>query len=501
MLLPSRPGAAVSAAVAPGRPDLGLMLPYTPLHHLLCRDADGPLVMTSGNRSDEPMAASDDEARVCLAGIADAFLVHDRRIATRCDDSVVRVLAGAPSFVRRSRGWAPGPIRLAFPVAEPVLATGGHLKNTFCIARGDAAYVSHHIGDLEGVDAFLALREGIDRHTRLLGVAPDIVAYDLHPDYLSTKLALELPAAQRIAVQHHYAHVVACAAEHGVADPVLGVAFDGTGLGTDGAVWGGEFLVADAVGFERVAHLDYVPLPGGEAAIRHPLRMAASYLFAAFGEDMASLDIAFVDRLPPGEWPVLRSMLRRGVQSPPTSSVGRLFDAVSALLGVQTRARYEGEAAMALEAAADPAIERAYAFEVRETADGWIAEPASVLRAIVADMVADRAVPDMAAAFHNALRDLIVDVAVRVRRRNGIRRVALTGGVFQNRLLVERVAAALSSRGFEVLLHRQVPCNDGGLALGQACIAAAVAGGSVGGRAVRSRAVRAAPTAVVTGHR
>lgn len=471
VLLGKRSGGGIAESVAPGMATLGVMLAYTPLHHLLLSDLDRPVVMTSGNRSDEPIAYEDADALERLSRVADYFLTHDRVIATRCDDSVMRMVRGGPTFSRRSRGHAPRPLRLGVTFPAPVLALGGHLKNTFCLGRGDQAFVSHHIGDLEHPAALQALRQGIAHYQRLFGIEPVVVAHDLHPDYATTRLSdsLDLP---RVAVQHHHAHVAACAAEHGVSGPLLGVAFDGSGAGTDGAVWGGEFLLVEGARFQRLGHLGYVPLPGGEAAVREPWRMAAAHLVGAFGSEIDGLSLPLLERRP-REWSLLRQMLERGFRSPPTSSVGRLFDAVAALVGLRDRAVYEAQAAIELEGVADPLTSRSYAPILREEGALLIADPGAIVRGVVGDLKRGRGVAEISGAFHNAVRDLIVAVVARLARTTGVRRVALTGGVFQNALLLERTADALSGLGFDVLVHRSVPCNDGGLALGQAVVAAA----------------------------
>lgn len=470
VLLAKRPGGAVAEEVAPENRYLGLMLPYTPLHYLLLDDLGTPLVMTSGNRADEPIAFTDDTALTSLAGIADRFLTHDRPIATRCDDSVMRVVHGAARFFRRSRGFAPRPIRLAVPFPVPVLGVGGHLKNTFCLGRGRNAFVSHHVGDLESPEAYRALEEGIAHYRCLFDVHPEIVAHDLHPDYLSTRLAEEL-GLERLAVQHHHAHVASCMAEHGVTEPVLGIVFDGAGLGADGAIWGGEFLLVEGAGYRRLAHLEYIRLPGGDAAARQPWRLAASYLWAAYGGEIDCLPVPFFDSLDQAQWSLVRQMLNRGVHAPLTSSAGRLFDAVAALAGLHAGTQFEGQAAMALEMAADPGTRRSYPVPLREAGEGWVVASAPLVRSIVDDLASRCPVAEIAGAFHNAMRDVITQVAEVARLRTGVRRVALTGGVFQNALLTERAADALVRRGFQVLLHEQVPCNDGGLSLGQAHVA------------------------------
>ena len=471
VLLARRVTNEVSGAVAPGTRYLGVMLPYTPVHHLLLEAVGRPLVMTSGNRSDEAIAYEDGDALTSLAGIADCFLLHDRPISTRCDDSVVRMMSGGASCIRRSRGWAPRPIRVASRFCVPVLALGAQLKSTFCLGKGRRAFLSPHVGDLECPDTFRALEIGVRHHLELFDVRPEIVAHDLHPDYLSTRLAEEMSGVDRVAVQHHHAHVAACMAEHGVTEPVLGVAFDGAGLGDDGAIWGGEFLAVGGAGYERVAHLGYVALPGGDRAAREPWRMAVAHLWAAYAGEVERLDIPFLPFAARPEWPLLRQMLIRRVQCPLTSSVGRLFDAVAALAGVRGESRFEGQAAMELEMAADPDTTRTYPVDISEAAGRLVIEPGPLIRAIVGDIVTGRPVAEIAGGFHNAVRDLIAHVAERVRGHTGLAKVALTGGVFQNRLLTERTASELSRRNFEVLLHRQVPCNDGGVSLGQAAVA------------------------------
>jgi hydrogenase maturation protein HypF len=456
VLLARRATAPVAASVAPGNRHLGVMLPYTPLHHLLLRRT-GPIVLTSGNVSDEPIAYDDTDARDRLAPIADAYLTHDRPIHVRTDDSVVRAFRGRPMPLRRSRGYAPEPLRLAWPAPRPVLACGAELKNTFCLAKGRHAFVSHHIGDLENYPTLRSYTEGIAHFMRLFDVEPAVVAHDLHPEYLSTKYALDLDLPL-VGVQHHHAHIASCLADNGVAGPVIGVAFDGTGYGADGTIWGGEFLVADLAGFERVGHLAPVPMPGGVAAIREPWRMAVAYLGSP----------------PPAggqhDWEPVAALARRGgVHAPLTSSAGRLFDAVAAVLGVRDRINYEGQAAIELEQRADPAERGCY----RATVDGGVVTGADLVRA-AADDVSRGVDPRLAAArFHNGVVDLVLRVCDHVRAERGLDTVALSGGVFQNLLLLERTVDGLTSRGFTVLTHHRVPPNDGGVSFGQAAVAAA----------------------------
>jgi hydrogenase maturation protein HypF len=462
----------VSPAVAPGCPAVGVMLPYTPLHHLLLHEGGRPLVMTSGNASDDPIAFDDEEALTRLGEIADLFLVHDRPIHIRCDDSIVSIVNGAPAVQRRARGYAPGAIALAEHAPLAILATGGHLKNAFCIVEGSRAYPSPHVGDLESFAAYEALSYGIAHYRRLLGIDPQVVAHDLHPEYLSTRFAREMAARHHVAVQHHHAHVLSCAAERGTSEPVIGVAFDGAGLGTDGAVWGGEFLVVEGTGCRRAAHLSYVAQPGGDRAAREPWRMAVAHAMAAGRACDAALE-AIARRIPSDAFAVVRRAAGQGTGLA-TSSVGRLFDAVAALIGVRDRCAFEGQAAMELEAlAGGPGPDR-YTFDLSTRADPWTIDAAPLIRALVCDVAAGFPSPAIAAAFHQGVAAMIGDVAARIAQQTGIRRVALTGGVFQNALLTDRAARALSSAGLDVLLHRRVPCNDGGLALGQAIAAARI---------------------------
>lgn len=453
-----------------GCPALGLLLPYTPLHHLLLADIERPLVMTSGNRSDEPMACDDEAASQQLEGIADLFLTHRRRIETRCDDSVVRVDGDRISPVRRARGSAPAPILLAETTPVTVLAVGGHLKNTVSLASGGHAYVSQHIGSLESPASYAALGETVLHLSRVLGLAPEVIAHDLHPDYLSTRYAMDC-GAPRIAVQHHHAHVLSCVAEHGWTEPVIGVAFDGAGFGTDGATWGGEFLVVDGIQCRRAAHLGYVPLPGGDAAAREPWRMAVAHLAAAYGDALGPLGESIATRVPADRLGLARQMIARGVCAPPTSSVGRLFDAVASLIGVRDRCGFEGEAAMALEAIATSATPLRYRFEYNTAPMVWTIDAAPVIRGLSADAHRGAAPGHIAAAFHEAVAHMIADVTVRLSRQTGIGHVALTGGVFQNALVRHHAARALDAAKLTVLEHRVVPCNDGGLSLGQALFA------------------------------
>jgi hydrogenase maturation protein HypF len=461
----------IAPSVAPGNRSLGVLLPYTPLHHLLLGHFAGPIVLTSGNVSDEPIAYGDEDAATRLAPIADAFLTHDRPIHVRTDDSVVRAFHGRPMPIRRSRGYAPEPVRLAWETPRPVLACGAELKNTFCLARGRHAFVSHHIGDLENYPTLRSFAEGIEHFSRLFEVRPAVIAHDLHPEYLSTKYALEHEVTDRMAVQHHHAHIASCLADNGHPGPVIGVAFDGTGYGTDGTIWGGELLLADLAGFTRAGHLAPVPLPGGVAAIRQPWRMAVAYLDSAFdGAPPDGLDL--LRRHDPG-WHQVAALGRGGLNSPPTSSAGRLFDALAALVGIRDAVNYEGQAAIELEQRTDRAEDGAYRAGI-EPGPPLRISGADLIRSAVADLTAGVSPGIIAARFHNGVVDAIVRACVALRAESGLSAVALSGGVFQNLLLLERTVARLTGSGFEVLTHSRVPPNDGGISLGQAAVAAAL---------------------------
>jgi hydrogenase maturation protein HypF len=443
VLLRRREAAPVAPSVAPGTPWLGVMLPYTPLHHLLLGGVGAALVMTSGNRSDEPIAVDDEDARERLAGIADAFLGHDRPIHRRCEDSVVR-----PAYpVRRSRGFAPAAVQLPVASRRPIVAVGAELKSTFCVVRGGDAFLSPHLGDLDDEQAYAAFRADLELYLSMLGVRAETIAHDLHPEYLATKWALEQDA-QLVGVQHHHAHAAACLAEHGETGPALALVFDGTGYGTDGTLWGGELLRCDLASFERVAWLEPVPLPGGEAAIRAPWRTAASYLEQS-------------GRPVPWErWAEVRASL--AVNAPLASGMGRLFDAVAAVLGVRDEVTYEGQAAIELEhlAGATPAAPYAWRF----------GDAAGLVAAVHDDLAAGRAREEIAAAFH----ETVADGAARACAEAGGAAVVLSGGTFQNLRLLASTRERLEAHGFRVLSHRLVPPNDGGISYGQAAVAAAL---------------------------
>jgi hydrogenase maturation protein HypF len=472
----------LAGGVHPGTREVGLFLPTTPLHHLLVTDLDRPLVVTSGNRSDEPIATDDRDARRRLAAVADGFLGHDRPIRSRYDDSVVRVVDGRERLVRRARGYAPAPLRLPVPVpaGQALLAAGPQLKHTFTVAVADRALVGPHTGDLSDADTFDAFTATLGQLTRLYRIEPSVVAHDLHPGYLSTRFAHQWPADRRVAVQHHHAHVASCAAEHGITSSFLGVAYDGLGLGDDGTLWGGEVLVADLAGYRRVGRFGRAPLPGGEAAVRRPARMALGYLYGAEGSARFDpvLAAAFTGRFDPGEVAVVRRMIGRGVNSPLASSAGRLFDAVASLLGLRDDATYEGEAAIALEAAAWTAVRSRTAAPVelpwRLTTVDRVAvyDPVPTLAAVLDGVIAGQPAACLAAAFHRTVAAVTVALCERARQVSGLSTVCLSGGVFQNKLLVELVTAGLAGAGFAALLNEQVPANDGGVSYGQAAVAA-----------------------------
>jgi hydrogenase maturation protein HypF len=466
VLAPARDGGGIAPSVAPGLGDMGVMLPYTPLHHLLLLDGPEVMVMTSGNRVDEPIARTDPEAREALSGIADAFLGHDREIHARADDSVLRVARGGPIPIRRARGYVPDPIPL-LDAGPPVLAVGAEQQNTICVVRAGLAHLSQHLGDLWHPAARRSFEEAIAKLSGLLGVRPVAVAHDLHPDYAATRWAVA-SGLPRVAVQHHHAHIASCLADNGRAGPVLGVAFDGTGCGPTGEAWGGELLLAGLRGYRRLAHLRPIALPGGEAAIREPWRLAcAALLDAGLEPRLAPADPSLVD--------AIEQLVARGGASPPATGAGRWFDAVAALCGLRCSVSYEGQAAAELEAAAAPGswepYPTSYAPGAGPDGAGEI-DLRPTVREIAAALHRGVAVAEVSARFHETLAAAVAEACVRARCELGIEAVALSGGCFQNRRLLERTAARLEQVGFEVLRHRRVPPNDGGIALGQAAVAA-----------------------------
>ena len=478
VLLPKKTPSLISDAVAPFNRYLGIFLPYTPLHYLLLAEGGfKALVMTSGNLSEEPIAIDNREAIHRLNGLADYFLVHNRDILLRCDDSVVRVAGGVTRHLRRSRGFVPLPVFLKDDRPEKdqpsVLAVGGELKNTICLTKGKHAFLSQHVGDLENVESYNFFREAIQHLERILEINPEIIAYDLHPDYFSTKWALQQSGAQLVAVQHHHAHIASCMAENHLEGRVIGFALDGTGYGADGHVWGGEVLIAGYEDFGRAAHFEYVPMPGGAAAIREPWRMAVSYLEHHFRRDFLQLDIPFVRKLNRAKVNFLLRMIEQGVNSPLTSSCGRLFDAVAALVGIRQQVNYEAQAAIELEMAiTSSADESGYPLELMPEGDHWIIGTRPLFDALLHDLGQDLPVATISRRFHNALIAGFVQMATVLRKKTLLNRVCLSGGSFHNVYLSQRLEAHLSNAGFEVFTQKEVPCGDGGLSLGQALIGA-----------------------------
>jgi hydrogenase maturation protein HypF len=493
VLMRWREDSSVSREVAPNLRFLGIMLPYTPLHHILLRDTGRPLVMTSGNLSEEPIARDNDEALKRLSGIADYFLIHNRDIYSRYDDSVAMVERGTSQLIRRARSYAPYPIRLSFE-ARQVLGCGAEEKNTFCLTKDNYAFLSQHIGDMENMETLEHFDNTISLYKRLFHIEPEIIAHDLHPDYLATKYARELGESgiKLIPVQHHHAHIASCLADNGLESPVIGVAFDGTGMGADGNIWGGEFLVADYRNFRRVGHLEYLPLPGGAAAIKRPYRTAIGYILTLLGENALNAVIAseakqsqlpFIGQVTEGEIEVIKRQIERKINSPLSSSMGRLFDAISALLGIRGEIDYEGQAAVELEMAAlssviarelDEAISHAqesYPYHIVEDEGIRIVHLKDLLSAVIEDLHQGVSKGRISAKFHNTVAQMINEMCHLIADETGISQIALSGGVFQNRLLLRKAVSLLESSGFQVFTHRQVPCNDGGISLGQAVIA------------------------------
>ncbi len=473
VLLPRRAEVAFAAGVAPGNQFLGVFLPYTPVHHLLLQSAKfEAIVMTSANLSEEPIAIDNEEAVRRLCGIADAFLVHNREIVRRCDDSVVRVAAGQPQKLRRSRGFVPVPVQLEKEM-QPVLAVGGELKNTVCVVRGSEAFLSQHVGDLENLESYRFFEEAVQHLQRILETEPKVIAHDLHPDYFSTKWAQERGGAELVGVQHHHAHIAACMAENHLDGKVIGIALDGTGYGTDGAIWGGEVLVADYLGFERAGHLEYLPLPGGAAAIHEPWRMAVSYLVKHYGKDVEKLELPLLRETDSRKLSVVLQMIEREVNSPRTSSCGRLFDAVAALLGLRGTVNFEAQAAIDLEMVArESTSEAAYPMDMTLVGAAWQIGTKSLFDWLLRDIRRETSVAEMSRKFHNGLALVFLDVAERIRDKTASNRICLSGGCFLNALLLETMVAELRERLFEVFFHTEVPAGDGGISLGQAVIAA-----------------------------
>jgi hydrogenase maturation protein HypF len=488
LLLEKEIPSAIAPSVAPYNHYLGVMLPYTPLHYLLFHYAKimgvkynapafSALVMTSANFSDEPIICTNGEARGQLAEVADAILLHDRDIHQRCDDSVVRVYRRRPAFLRRSRGYVPVPVFLPRPSKVPALGCGAEVKNTLCLLKGENAFLSQHLGDLKNLETLSFFGEAIEHFKRILEIEPQVVGYDLHPDYLSSRYARSLQGVALVGVQHHHAHLVSCLADNGTEGPALGVICDGTGYGTDGKIWGGEFLAGDFKEFQRLGHFRYLPMSGGAAAIKHPSRMAFSYLLQALGPEAQALAPRLLPTLSESDLTILEKMITRKINSPETSSLGRLFDAVSALLGIQPDVTFEGQAAMGLEMLAERDIAESYPYDITEVGAGLKPDPtiidtAPLVKALVADILESKDTGYIAGKFHTTIARLMVEMSLRLSQLTGLKQVALSGGVFQNLLLLDKVVKGLEQANLEPLIHRQIPPNDGGIALGQALIAA-----------------------------
>jgi hydrogenase maturation protein HypF len=478
VLLKKKPESTIVEEVSPKQDSLGVMLPYTPLHYLLFADTVHPsreafilppLVLTSGNLSEEPIATDNEDARKRLSKLADAILMHDRDIYIRCDDSVVRTVEQANIYpIRRSRGYSPFPVKLPFDVPQ-LLATGSELKNTFCITNGNYAFLSHHIGDMENYETLKSFEQGVEHFEKLFRVKPEAIACDLHPNYLASRYAQERAERENLplfSIQHHHAHIAACMAENGLHEPVIGVSFDGTGYGEDGAIWGGEFLVGDYTSFQRATHLEYFPLPGGDAAIKNPARTALALLWHLGMEWNERLES--VKEFSADDRAVLHAQLERKINTPLTSSMGRLFDAAAALSGGRQKVNYEGQAAIEFEVLADPAEAGKYYFGLNQDK----VEVRGVVEALVKDAAAGVPIQKISARFHNGLAESVRETVAKISVETGIRSVILSGGVWQNITLLGRTLSLLRMAGFKVYIHREVPTNDGGLSLGQAAIAA-----------------------------
>jgi hydrogenase maturation protein HypF len=447
------------------------MLPYTPLHYILLNNHFTALVMTSGNLSEEPIAIDSKDAFERLNNIADYFLIHNRDIYLRSDDSIVRQSGGSTRFIRRSRGFVPMPVFLNHSVPQ-ILACGAELKNTVCLTKDNNAFLSQHIGDLENLETYEFLKLTIEHMMRILDIHPEIIAYDLHPDYLSTRYAEEQTNIEKIQVQHHHAHIVSCMAENKVDDPVIGLSFDGTGYGSDGNIWGGDILIAEENRYTRVAHLDYIPMPGGDAAIKEPWRMAVSYLYDTLGEGLWDLDLPVLKEIRREKIKILVEMIAKKINSPLTSSLGRLFDGVAAIIGLRNRVYFEGQAAMELEMIADAKNSATYDWEWRSN-DTYRILTEPIIQGVLRDVEKGIPLSQISSKFHMTLIRLFTALCDGIRKDTGLNQVALSGGVFQNSLLLTGLLTSLENNHFEVYTHRRVPANDGGISLGQAVVAAA----------------------------
>jgi len=472
VLLEKKDDYGLAKGVSPKNQTVGVMLPYTPLHYLLVKDHFTALVMTSGNLSEEPIAIDNTDAFDRLRDIADYFLVHDRDIYLRSDDSVIRIVANKQRFLRRSRGYVPVPIFLKNRL-KPILACGAELKNTVCLTREDHAFLSQHIGDLENLATYDFFEMTIAHLKRILSIEPEIIAHDMHPDYLSTRYAMEQSRMVRIDVQHHHAHIVSCMAENHVEEPVIGLSFDGTGYGSDGSLWGGEVLIARLDRFERVAHLSQIPMPGGAAAIKEPWRMAVSYLYGAYGKDLFNRKLPFLGELDENKLNIIVEMIEKDVNCPRTSSLGRFFDGVAAMLGIRSHVAFEGQAAMELEMVAETSVGDLYEY-AWSSGDTVRIDPHSIITGVVMDIEKGVKPSVVSGKFHTTLIAMFADLCRVNRKETGISQLALSGGCFQNAILLSGLSRSLCEKGFQVLTHEKVPANDGGIALGQAVIANAI---------------------------
>jgi len=472
VLLTKKEPNSIAQAVAPRNRYFGALLPYTPLHYLLLSQDFTALVMTSGNLSEEPIAIDNEDAFNRLSHIADYFLIHNRDIYLRSDDSIVRKAAGAIRFIRRSRGYVPAPVFLNKKV-PPILACGAELKNTVCLTKGNQAFLSQHIGDLENLATYDFFKLTIRHMQRILNVHPEIVAFDLHPDYLSTRFAEEMESINKIQVQHHHAHIVSAMAENRIDGPVIGLSFDGTGYGTDGAMWGGEILIANIEKFYRAAHFAYVPMPGSTAAIKEPWRMAVSYLYDAFGDKFWGLDLPLLKEMDAIKVKIMVDMVNKKINSPLTSSLGRLFDGVASIIGIRNQVYFEGQAAMELEMLATGQADSIYDYEWITT-EGHQILTRPIIQGVVNDMVNGIHPSVISRKFHQTLIQMFSDLCAVIRKKSGLKRVVLSGGVFQNSILLTGLIKVLEKENFKVFSHTQVPANDGGISLGQALVAAAV---------------------------
>lgn len=473
VLLKKLAGIHIAPSAAPNNSYLGVMLPYTPLHYLIMKHFNSFLIMTSGNLSEEPIAFKNEDALHRLSVCADYFIFHNRDVFTRCDDSVVRIVRNREYPLRRSRGYVPYPIILEHNTSEPIFAAGGELKNTFCLYRNNQAFLSHHIGDLENIDTYNSFKEGIGHLEKLLDIKPDVAVYDLHPEYFSTQYVKESPFRLKIGVQHHHAHLVSCMADNNIKGEVIGVALDGSGYGLDNKFWGFEIMTADECSFKRKFHLKYLPLAGGDKAIREPWRMAVSYLYSLLGEELFQQHLSFMQRVGENKIQFLIKMIQSNRGCYEVSSAGRFFDAVSCLLNFRDINVYEGQAAIEMEAAADPYAQGAYPYHIIENEFSALIDPLPVLASILGEIKigVDRNI--IAGRFHNTTAEMVLQCAENIREETGLNRVVLSGGVFQNMLLLHKVLKKLEDGRFQPFYHHRVPANDGGLSLGQAAAAGA----------------------------